>query len=84
MKLSLLIDSKPLDIEIDDVVAGLLSARLDLPAGHDNADALARYLSDKGQPWILDEEHMRKRIFRRLILDIADPSLIIRHLMADE
>ena len=84
MKLELFIDSRPLDIEIDDVVAGLLAVRLDLPAGADNQDALARYLSEKGEPWILDEEHMRQRILRRLILDIADPALVIRHLMAEE
>ncbi|TDG03435.1 hypothetical protein E1N52_34925 [Paraburkholderia guartelaensis] len=84
MKLELRIDSRPLDIEIDDVVAGLLAVRLDLPAGEDNRDALARHLSAKGEPWILDEEHMRRRILRRLILDIADPALVIRHLMADQ
>ncbi|MCP3711542.1 hypothetical protein M3I54_32040 [Paraburkholderia sp. CNPSo 3274] len=84
MKLELRIDSRPLDIEIDDVVAGLLAVRLGLPAGEDNRDALARYLSEKGEPWILDEEHMRRRILRRLILDIADPALVIRHLMADQ
>ncbi|AJK48615.1 hypothetical protein [Burkholderia plantarii] len=84
MKLTLHIDSKPLEVEIDDVVAGLLAARLDLPAGGDNQDALARYLGEKGAPWTLDEEHMRRRILRRLILDIADPALVIRHLMADE
>ncbi|MGV2291914.1 hypothetical protein AAHK20_24595 [Trinickia sp. YCB016] len=84
MKLKLNIDSKPLDVDIDDVVAGLLAVRLDLPAGEDNQDALARYLSDKGAPWTLDEEHMRRRILRRLILDIADPALVIRHLMAEE
>ncbi|GJH36348.1 hypothetical protein CBA19CS91_26345 [Paraburkholderia hospita] len=84
MKLQLFIDSKPLEIEIDDVVAGLLAVRLDLPANADSQGALARYLSEKGAPWILDEDHMRKRILRRLILDIADPSLVIRHLMTEE
>jgi hypothetical protein len=84
MKLKLNIDSKPLEVEIDDVVAGLLAVRLDLPAAADSQDALARYLSDKGAPWTLDEEHMRRRILRRLILDIADPALVIRHLIADE
>ena len=84
MKLKLNIDSKPLDVDIDDVVAGLLAVRLDLPANADHQDAIARYLSEKGAPWILDEEHMRRRILRRLILDIADPALVIRHLMADE
>ncbi|MFP3707885.1 hypothetical protein SB783_28085 [Paraburkholderia sp. SIMBA_009] len=83
MKLELFIDSRPLDIEIDDVVAALLAARLDLPAGADNQDGLARYLSEKAAPWTLDEEHMRRRILRRLILDIADPALVIRHLMGD-
>ncbi|MEK6290919.1 MAG: hypothetical protein V4793_05935 [Paraburkholderia tropica] len=83
MKLELFIDSRPLDIEIDDVVAALLAARLDLPAGADNQDGLARYLSEKTAPWTLDEEHMRRRILRRLILDIADPALVIRHLMGD-
>ena len=84
MKLHLIIDSNTLDIDIDDIVAGLLAARLELPVGADNQDVLARYLSDKGAPWTLDEEHMRRRIFRRLILDIADPALIIRHLMAEQ
>ncbi|AOJ29791.1 MULTISPECIES: hypothetical protein [Burkholderia] len=84
MKLELCIDSKRLDIELDDVVAGLLAARLNLPAGTDNRDALARYLGKQGEPWSLDEEHMRRRILRRLILDIADPALVIRHLMAGE
>ncbi|MCA8276134.1 hypothetical protein LGN17_26990 [Burkholderia sp. AU30280] len=84
MKLVLHIDSKPLDIEIDDVLAGLLAARLELPGGAANQDALAQYLGKKGEPWMLDEDHMRKRIFRRLILDIADPALIISHLMAND
>jgi len=84
MKLELCIDSKRLDIELDDVVAGLLAARLNLPAGTDNRDALARYLGKQGEPWSLDEEHMRRRILRRLILDIPDPALVIRHLMAGE
>ncbi|MEM5425306.1 MULTISPECIES: hypothetical protein [Paraburkholderia] len=84
MKLELHIDSRPLDVEIDDVVAGLLAVRLNLPDGEDHRDALARYLSEKGKPWILDEEHMRRRILRRLILEIADPALVIRHLMADD
>jgi hypothetical protein len=84
MKLDLYIDSKPLDIEIDDVVAGLLAVRLGLPGDTNHQQALARYLSEKGAPWMLDEEHMRRRILRRLILDIADPALVIRHLMAEE
>ena len=41
MKLQLFIDSRPLAIEIDDVVVGLLAARLELPAGADNEDALS-------------------------------------------
>lgn len=84
MQLTLNIDGKALNIEIDDVVAGLLAARLNLPTNADHAAALSRYLSDKGGPWILDDEHMRRRILRRLILDIADPALVIRHLMASE
>lgn len=84
MKLQLFIDSKPLEIEIDDVVAGLLAVRLDLPTNADSQAALALYLSEKGAPWILDEDHMRRRILRRLILDIADPALVIRHLMTEE
>ncbi|CAM2158665.1 conserved protein of unknown function (plasmid) [Pararobbsia alpina] len=83
MKLNLIIDSRPLDVEVDDVVASLLAVRLDLPAGAENRDALASYLSEKGAPWTLDEEHMRRRILRRLVLDIADPVLVMRHLMAD-
>lgn len=50
MKLELCIDSKPLDIELDDVVAGLLAARLDLPANTDHRDAITRYLNEKGRP----------------------------------
>jgi hypothetical protein len=84
MKLELSIDSRQLNIEIDDVVAGLLAARLNLPDSEDHHAALERYLSEKGAPWILDEEHMRRRVLRRLILDIADPALVIRHLMVDE
>lgn len=83
MKLQLHIDSKSLDIEIDDIVAALLAVRLDLPESTDIRSALAHYLGEKGSPWTLDEEHMRRRILRRLILDIADPALIIRHLMAE-
>ncbi|CAH2798422.1 MAG: hypothetical protein CBARDCOR_5544 [uncultured Caballeronia sp.] len=37
-----------------------------------------------GSPWMFDENHMRKRILRRLIFDIADPALIVRYLMADQ
>ena len=48
MKLELCIDSKPLDIELDDVVAGLLAVRLDLPANADHRDAITRYLNEKG------------------------------------
>jgi len=84
MKLDLCIDSKPLDIEIDDVVAGLLAVRLGLTGDTNRQETLARYLSEKGAPWMLDDEHMRRRILRRLILDIADPALVIRHLMAEE
>lgn len=84
MKLTLNIDSKPLSIEIDDVVAGLLAARLNLPHHADVCASLARYLGDEGSPWVLDEEHMRKRIFRRVILEVADPALVIRYLMAEK
>lgn len=84
MKLELSIDSKPLTIEIDDVIAGLLAARLNLPAGVNQEVLLAGYLSEKGEPWTLDEDHMRRRVLRRLILDIADPALVIKHLMADK
>ena len=49
MKLELCIDSKPLDIELDDVVAGLLAVRLDLPANADHRDAITRYLNEKGR-----------------------------------
>ncbi|VVE59963.1 hypothetical protein PCA31118_00074 [Pandoraea captiosa] len=83
MQLKLIIDARPLDIEIDDVIAGLLATRLNLPAHADQHEAIVQYLSEKGSPWLLDEEHMRKRIFRRLILDVADPALIIRYLMVD-
>ena len=83
MKLELCIDSKPLDIELDDVVAGLLAVRLDLPANADHRDAITRYLNEKGAP-SLDADHMRRRILRRLILDIADPALVIRYLMEED
>lgn len=63
MHLKLIIDSKPLDIEVDDVIAGLLATRLNLPAGTHQQEALARHLGEKGTPWLLDDEHMRKRIF---------------------
>lgn len=84
MDLTLTIDGRKLSIELDDVVVGLLAARLDLPAGTDQREAVMRYLGEVGSPWMLDESHMRKRILRRLILDIADPALIVRHLMADQ
>ncbi|RKU05004.1 hypothetical protein C7H84_02300 [Burkholderia sp. Nafp2/4-1b] len=84
MKLELLIDSKPLHIEIDDVVAGLLAARLGLPPDGEHRDAIARYLGEAAAPWTLDDNYMRKRVMRRLILDIADPTLVIDYLMADQ
>ncbi|MBR8059568.1 hypothetical protein [Burkholderia dolosa] len=84
MDLTLAIDGKRLDVEIDDVVAGLLAARLDLPSHADHADAIARYLADAARPWTLDDEHMRRRVMRRLILDVADPALVIRYLMTDQ
>ena len=65
-------------------MAGLLAARLDLPANTDHRDAITRYLNEKGAPWSLDAEHMRRRIVRRLILDIADPALVIGYLMAND
>ncbi|MEE2979444.1 MAG: hypothetical protein VYB88_18430 [Pseudomonadota bacterium] len=83
MKLQLTIDAKHLDVEIDDVVAGLLAARLSLPEGADHRDAITRHLSEVSAPWVLDDEHMRKRVLRRLILEIADPTLLMRHLMTD-
>ena len=83
MKLQLTIDAKHLDVEIDDVVAGLLAARLSLPEGADHRDAIARHLSEVSAPWVLDEGHMRKRVLRRLILEIADQTLLMRHLMMD-
>lgn len=84
MKLELLIDSRPLAIEIDDVVAGLLVARLGLAPDGDHRDAIARYLGEAAGPWTLDDDHMRKRVMRRLILDVADPTLVIQYLMADQ
>jgi len=84
MKLTLTIDGKALDLDLDDVIAGLLAARLNLPAGADTTSMLRDYLGDVGSPWMLDENHMRKRILRRLILDIADPALIVRYLMAEQ
>jgi len=84
MELKLTIDGKTLDLELDDVVAGLLAARLNVPACANLRDVIRDYLGDAGGPWMLDENHMRKRILRRLILDIADPALIVRYLMADQ
>lgn len=84
MDLTLTIDGRSLAIELDDVVAGLLAERLNLPAGTDHREAISSYLGEVGSPWMLDENHMRKRILRRLILDIADPALIMRYLMADQ
>ena len=84
MELTLTIDSRPLTLELDDVVAGLLAVRLNVPSDTDTRAALCRYLSDAGAPWMLDENHMRKRILRRLILDIADPALVIRYLMIEQ
>lgn len=84
MDLTLSIDGRPLALDIDDVVAGLLAARLKLPPGSDEREAISRYLGEVGGPWVLDEQHMRKRILRRLILDIADPALIVRYLMAEQ
>lgn len=45
---------------------------------------MARYLGDAAGPWTLDDAHMRKRVMRRLILDVADPTLVIQYLMADQ
>ncbi|MDN7702625.1 hypothetical protein R0290_29590 [Burkholderia semiarida] len=44
MKLELSIDSRPLNVEIDDVIAGLLAARLGLPPDGDHRGAIGRYL----------------------------------------
>ncbi len=76
------IDSRPLTLELDDVVAGLLAARLNLPSNTDTRAALAAIWRCR-RPWMLDEI-MRKRIMRRLILDIADPALVIRYLMIEQ
>lgn len=84
VKLHLTVDSKPLSVDIDDIAAALLAVRLNLPGGADHRRAISRYLEENGSPWILDENHMRRRILRRVILDIADPALVIRHLMADD
>ncbi|KWE30839.1 hypothetical protein [Burkholderia territorii] len=84
MKLELLIDSRRLEIEIDDVVAGLLAARLGFAPDGDHRDAIARYLGEAAAPWTLDDDHMRKRVMRRLILDVADPALVIQYLMDDQ
>lgn len=84
MVLTLTIDSRLLTIEIDDVIAGLLAARLNLPSLADHQREVSRYLSETGGPWILDENHMRKRVMRRLILEIADPALVVCYLMLDQ
>ena len=83
MDLTLTIDSRPLDFELDDVIAGLLAVRLNVPPGEDTRAAIGRYLGEGGGPWILDENHMRKRVLRRLILDTADPALVVRYLMTE-
>lgn len=85
MKLNLTIDSMPLSMELDDVIAGLLAVRLDAPSeGDAMRDAISRHLSDVGGPWLLDEDHMRNRILRRLILEIVDPALVVRYLMIEQ
>lgn len=84
MNLNLTIDSKPLAVEIDDVVVGLLAVRLNLPENIAPHDAICHHLSEVAGPWILDEEYMRKRVLRRLILEIVDPALVIRYLMIDQ
>ncbi|KWE50023.1 hypothetical protein WL76_21595 [Burkholderia ubonensis] len=85
MKLNLTIDSTPLSMELDDVLAGLLAVRLDAPLEADAMrDAISRHLSDVGGPWLLDEDHMRNRILRRLVLEIADPALVARYLMIEQ
>ncbi|CAJ4966119.1 Uncharacterised protein [Burkholderia pseudomallei] len=48
MHLNLTIDSKPLAIEIDDVIVGLLAIRLNLPENADPRDAISRHLSEAG------------------------------------
>ncbi|GJH13332.1 hypothetical protein CBA19CS11_30860 [Caballeronia novacaledonica] len=53
MKLELRIDSKPLEVELDDVIAALLARRLDLPDDANLEDALARYLARKVRPGCL-------------------------------
>ena len=47
MELTLTIDSRPLTLELDDVVAGLLAVRLNVPSDTDTRAALCRYLSDE-------------------------------------
>ena len=47
MKLQLSIDSKPLHIEIDDVVAGLLAARLGLPPFIEHCDGVIDTLAPR-------------------------------------
>ena len=42
MELTLTIDSRPLTLELDDVVAGLLAVRLNLPSDIDTRAALCR------------------------------------------
>ncbi|SAK94368.1 hypothetical protein AWB75_06797 [Caballeronia catudaia] len=44
MKLTLTIESKPLDVEIDHVVAGLLAGRLNLSSDTNQREALVRPL----------------------------------------
>jgi hypothetical protein len=85
MKLDLTIDTRSLSVELDDVIVGLLAVRLGLLSeGEALREAVSRHLSDVGGPWVLDENHMRKRILRRLILEIADPALVIRFLMLEQ
>ncbi|MFM0234329.1 hypothetical protein [Paraburkholderia sediminicola] len=50
MDLTLTIDSRPLTVELDDVIAGLLAVRLNLPPDTDTRAVLCRYLSDTGGP----------------------------------
>jgi hypothetical protein len=85
MKLDLAIDTQSLNVELDDVIVGLLAVRLGLPSeGEAWREAVSCHLGDVGGPWMLDENHMRKRILRRLILEVADPALMIRYLMIEQ
>ena len=71
MKLSLTIDSNPLDIELDEVVAGLLGVRLGLPPAPVAAlqAPITRHLNETVGPWTLDADHSQRMSLAQAAVD---------------